>query len=135
MFHGFKLHQIRKERGELLNFMITPGDMDGRKSLEYRHFVEFVNGKLVSNKGYISKNLFERLFVDGIVQNDMKLKRSTYEVLQILCISLTNKTHLRDLFDKTKFNDVKNLNAPLMGLFDQLFNLCSFNGILMKKHH
>lgn len=32
----------------------------------------------------------------------MKLDRSTYEVLQILGISLTDKTPLRDLFDKTK---------------------------------
>lgn len=28
--------------------------------------VEFVYGKLVGDKGYISKNLFERLLVDGI---------------------------------------------------------------------
>ena len=38
-----------------------------------------------------------------IVKNDMKLERSTYEVLQILSISFTDKTHLKDLFDKTKF--------------------------------
>lgn len=31
-----------------------------------KSFVEFVYGKLVGDKGYISKNLFERLFVDGI---------------------------------------------------------------------
>lgn len=43
----------------------------------------------------------------AIMQHDMKLDRSTYEVLQILGISLTNKTPLRDLFSKTKFNDVK----------------------------
>lgn len=46
----------------------------------------------------------------AIVQHDMKLERSTYEVLQILSISLTDKTHLTDLFDKTKFNEVKELN-------------------------
>ena len=55
----------------------------------------------------------------AIVQHDMQLKRSTYEVLQILSISLTDKTHLRDLFDKTNFNDVKDLSTPLIpGLFD-----------------
>ena len=55
----------------------------------------------------------------AIVQHDMQLKRSTYEVLQILSISLTDKTHLRDLFDKTNFNDVKDLSTPLiLGLFD-----------------
>lgn len=48
----------------------------------------------------------------AIVQHDMKLKRSTYEILQILSISLTDKTHLRDLFDKTNFNDIKDLYAP-----------------------
>ena len=43
----------------------------------------------------------------AIMQHDMKLNRSTYEVLQILGISLTDKTPLRELFSKTKFNDVK----------------------------
>ena len=36
-----------------------------------------------------------------IVQHDMQLSRSTYEVLQILSISLTDKTHLRDPFEST----------------------------------
>ena len=43
----------------------------------------------------------------AIIQKDMQLDRSTYEVLQILSISLTDKTHLRDLFDKTKFQNIK----------------------------
>ena len=55
----------------------------------------------------------------AIVQHDMQLKRSTYEVLQILSISLTDKTPLRELFDKTYFNDVKEQTDPLIpGLFD-----------------
>lgn len=55
----------------------------------------------------------------AIVHHDMLLKRSTYEVLQFLSISLTDKTHLRDLFDKTIFTDVKELDYPLFkGLFD-----------------
>ena len=54
----------------------------------------------------------------AIVQHDMQLDRSTYEVLQILSISLTDKTHLRDLFDKTNFNNVKEQLDPLIpGLF------------------
>ena len=55
----------------------------------------------------------------AIVQHDMQLKRSTYEVLQILSISLTDKTTLRELFDKTYSNDVKEQFGPLIpGLFD-----------------
>lgn len=45
----------------------------------------------------------------AIIQHDMKLERSIYEVLQILGISLTDKTHLRDLFDKSNFKNVKDL--------------------------
>ena len=51
----------------------------------------------------------------AIVQHDMQLDRSTYEVLQILSISLTDKTHLRELFNKTKFQNDKErfrLNEP-----------------------
>ena len=55
----------------------------------------------------------------AIVQHDMRLERSTYEVLQILSISLTDKTPLKELFEKTKFNDVKEQFGPLIpGLFD-----------------
>ena len=43
----------------------------------------------------------------AIVQHDMKLERSTYEVLQILSMSLTDTTHLKDLFDKTISNNDK----------------------------
>ena len=57
---------MRKEKGELLNFMITLGDVDDRKPLEYKAFIDFIYGKLFGDKGDISKNLFQRLFVDGI---------------------------------------------------------------------
>jgi len=48
----------------------------------------------------------------AIIQHDMQLDRSTYEVLQILSISLTDKTHMRDLFDKTKFQNDKERFGP-----------------------
>ena len=41
------------------------------------------------------------------MQHDMKLTLTTYEVLQILSVSLTAKMHLRDLLDRTNFQNVK----------------------------
>ena len=41
-----------------------------------------------------------------IIKHNMKLERSVYEILQIIGISLTDKTHLRDLFDKLNINNV-----------------------------
>ena len=48
----------------------------------------------------------------SIVKHDMQLDRSIYEILQILSISLTDKTHLKDLFDKTKFQYDKDRFRP-----------------------
>lgn len=89
-FFGFKLHLICNEKGEVLNFIITPGDVDDRKQLEYKAFVEFIYGKLVGDKGYIGKNLFQRLFVDGI-QLITKLKSNMKGAL----MSVSDKLLLR----------------------------------------
>ena len=76
-FYGFKLHLICNEKGELLSFMLTPGNVDDRDPLKNTAFLENISGKLVGDKGYISKGLFEKLFVDGIqlltkVRSNMK---------------------------------------------------------------
>ena len=89
-FFGFKLHLICNEKGELLNFMITPGDVDDRKPLEYKAFIEFLYGKLVADKGYIGRNIFQRLFVDGI-QLITKLKSNMKGAL----MSVSDKLLLR----------------------------------------
>ena len=89
-FFGFKLHLICNEKGELLNFMITPGDIDDREPLKYNAFVEFLYGKLVGDKGYIGKELFQRLFVNGI-QLITKLKSNMKGAL----MSVSDKLLLR----------------------------------------
>lgn len=66
MFYGFKPHLICNDRGEIPNFMITPGDVDDRDPLKMKSFVEFIYGKLVGDKKYIGKDLFNKLFIDGI---------------------------------------------------------------------
>lgn len=55
-----------------------------------------------------------------IVKHDMKLERSVYEILQIVGISLTDKTNLRDLFDKSNIN---NVNERFGSSEPSLFNL------------
>lgn len=89
-FFGFKLHLICNEKGEILNFMFTPGNVDDRQPLNYKGFVDFFYGKLVADKGYISKNLFQRLFVDGI-QLITKLKNNMKGAL----MSVSDKVLLR----------------------------------------
>ena len=55
----------------------------------------------------------------AVLQHDMQLERSIYEVLQILSISLTDKSHLVDLFSQSKFNNVKDQSGlDGLSLFD-----------------
>ena len=66
LFFHFKLHLIYNEQEELLNFIITSGNVDDRKPLEYNVFVVLMYGKLIGYKGYISGNLFQILLVTVI---------------------------------------------------------------------
>ena len=46
--------------------MLAPGNVDDRDPLRNKSFIERIFGKLVGDKGYICRDLFSRLFVDGI---------------------------------------------------------------------
>jgi len=55
----------------------------------------------------------------AIVANDLKIERSTYEILQILGISLLDKTPVIELFTNIDYNNVKehNYNQLSLNLF------------------
>ena len=64
-FFGFKCHIIINDRGELLAFCITPGNTDDRVPLGEK-LAKGVTGKLFGDKGYVSKELFEKLLSQGL---------------------------------------------------------------------
>ena len=76
-FFGFKLHLIINNKGEILNFMFTSGNVENREPSKQGKFLENIKGKLCADKVYIGQALFENLFLDGIqlvtkVKNNMK---------------------------------------------------------------
>jgi len=76
-FHGFKLHIVINDKGEILNFTITQANVDDRTPLKKKSFLEKIYGKLYADKGYIGKDLMQLLFVDGLhlithIKNNMK---------------------------------------------------------------
>jgi len=52
----------------------------------------------------------------AIIGYELKLDRSTYEILQILGISLMDKTHVKELFTNIDYNDVKELDYNQLSL-------------------
>jgi hypothetical protein len=65
-FHGFKLHLVVNGKGEIIAWRLTPANTDDRCPLRQGAFVRKLFGKLYADRGYVSKSLFEELFVDGI---------------------------------------------------------------------
>jgi hypothetical protein len=52
----------------------------------------------------------------AIVGHDLKIDRSTYEILQILGISLLDKAPVLELFTSTDYKEVKELNYKQLSL-------------------
>ena len=60
-FYGFKLHLVVNDRGELLAFCLTPGNVDDRRPVP--RLVRRLFGKLFGDRGDISQPLAEALLV------------------------------------------------------------------------
>ena len=63
-FYGFKLHLVVNDRGELLAFQITPGNVDDRRPVP--ELTQGLTGKLVGDRGYLSQQLFKVLWDRGL---------------------------------------------------------------------
>lgn len=75
-FFGFKLHIIINDKGEIISFQLTRGNVaDNNENLLIK-LCKDLFGKLYGDKGYIVKaSVFEKLFMDG-VQLITKIKRN-----------------------------------------------------------
>lgn len=62
--YGFKLHLIINDKGELLAFKLTTGNTDDRKPVP--DMTQDLIGKLFGDRGYISQELFEKLYEQGL---------------------------------------------------------------------
>lgn len=105
-FYGFKLHLVINDKGEIIQWQLTPGNVDDREPLKNRAFTERLFGKLFADRGYISQDLFEMLFVDDI-HLVTKLKRNM-------------KNSLMNLYDKILLRK----RSVIETVNDELKNIC-----------
>jgi hypothetical protein len=103
-FFGFKLHLIFNDQGELLNVMLTPGNVDDRKPVPKTARQLF--GKLFADKGYLSQKLFEELL-------------NTFNVQLVTGIRSNMRNRLLPLMDKLLLRK----RAIVETIIDQLKNI------------
>jgi hypothetical protein len=63
-FFGFKLHLTVNDKGELLSFRLTAGNVDDRKPV--KDLLAALFGKVFADRGYISQELIDFLAKEGI---------------------------------------------------------------------
>ena len=105
-FYGFKLHLVINDKGEIIQWQLTPGNVDDRAPLKDSRFTEKLFGKLFADRGYISQDLFEMLFVDDI-HLVTKIKKNM-------------KNSLMNLYDKLMLRK----RSVIETVNDELKNVC-----------
>jgi hypothetical protein len=103
--YGFKLHLVVNDRGELLAFCLTPGNIDDRKPVP--RVVRRLFGRLFGDKGYISQPLAEQLLVTQGLRLITKLRKNMRNIL----LPLADRLLLRK-------------RALIETIIDQLKNVC-----------
>ena len=78
-FFGFKLHLMVNDKGDLLSFMLTPGNTDDRAPVLQLFEQANLIGKLFGDRGYISSSLADKLVSKGVqlitrIKKNMKNK-------------------------------------------------------------
>ncbi len=66
LFFNFKLHLIINNKGEILLFCFSKGNIYGCNTNVIHSLAAIIFGKIYRDRGYISKTLTDYLWIDGI---------------------------------------------------------------------
>ncbi len=130
-FYGFKLHLIVDDRGELLAFYLTPGNVGDRQPVP--HMAKKLWGKLFGDRGYLSQALFEQLFQQGLqlitplrknMRNRLmplmdKLLARKRSIIETINDQLKNISQIAHTRHRSPINFLVNLIAGLIAYTDQ----------------
>ena len=118
-FFGFKLHMLINTQGEIVRLTITPGNTDDRTPV--RDMLKDIKARLIADKGYLSKALFDDLFESGTtlitkVRKNMKNR----------LMSITDKLMLmKRSFIESIFSSMKSLGILIHHRHRSPFNAFS----------
>jgi hypothetical protein len=125
-YFGFKLHLIINDRGQLLAFALTEGNVDDRKPVP--EMAKGLFGKLFGDRGYVSQPLFEQLYAQGlemIARRRKNMKNSLIKLMDKILLrkraiiesvndQLKNICQIEHSRHRSRFNFLVNLLAGLV---------------------
>jgi len=101
-FFGFKLHLVVNDKGELLNFTLTPGNTDDRQPVP--KLLQRLMGRVFADKGYISQTLAQHLLRTVGIQLITKLRRNMKNRLMPMVdkVLLRKRAIIESIIDQLK---------------------------------
>jgi hypothetical protein len=133
-FYGFKLHLVCNDKGELLSFCLTPGNVDDRNPQALKILTKKLFGKLFGDRGYISSSLFDMLFDTGVhlvtgIKSNMKNRlMSFYDRIMLRKRSIieTINDELKNICE-VEHTRHRSLHNFIMNLISALAAYCFFD--------
>lgn len=127
-FYGFKLHLVINNRGEILAWLLTPGNVADNDLDVCTRLATGLTGLLFGDKGYISQRLFERLYGQNLklvtrikrnMKNKLVLPHEKYmlykrAVVESVNDQLKNISQIEHTRHRSPVNFLTNLAAGLV---------------------
>lgn len=123
--HGFKLHLLCNDSGEVITFCLTGANVDDRDSRVWEVFTKELYGKVFADRGYIKQELFERLFDQGIhlvhgLKANMKNK-----LMPMWDKILLRKRYIIECINELLKNKANLVHSRHRSIHNFMMNLCS----------
>ena len=124
-FFGFKLHLVCNFEGQIVAVKITAGNEDDRKAFEKIVNSYGLTGKTYADKGYIGKDLFKRLWKNGLhLFTGIKRNMKNYLTPWLDKILLRKRVMIETIFStlKEEFNIRPNKHRSPVNFFISLIS-------------
>ena len=123
--HGFKLHLLCNEKGDVLTFCLTPANVDDRDPRVWEVFTKVLYGKVFADRGYIKQGFFENLFNQGIhlvhgLRSNMKNK-----LMPLWDKVMLRKRYIIECINELLKNKANLVHSHHRSVHNFLMNLCA----------
>jgi Transposase DDE domain len=130
-YFGFKLHLIINERGQLLAFALTNGNVDERKPVP--QMAKGLFGKLFGDRGYVSQPLFEKLYAQGLEMIARRRKNMKNKLVKLMDKILLRKRAIIESVNDQLKNICQIEHSRHRSRFNFLVNLLA--GLIAYSYH
>ena len=123
--HGFKLHLLCNDSGEVITFCLTGANVDDRDSRGWTVFAKVLFGKVFADRGYIKQELFESLFGQGIqLVHGLKAKMKN-KLMPMWDKIMLRKRYIIECINELLKNKANLVHSRHRSIHNFIMNLCS----------